>query len=163
MTVRRGMFDITTGSYAAGAPHWQQGTARLGAHSENATVVPALAVTTLTDSSNLAPSSSFSAESTGQLESPMGVSLGDMSCCNCNGTGIWSTRPSLLCQHRMKQRQRYTCYWLPAMHQRVTYTTRFLTAHCSFDPSINRQLVACVLPSEAEQPRKWCSSVLCQS
>lgn len=52
------------------------GVAEEFAHSENTTAVPALAVTTLTDSSNLAPSSSFSVGSTGQLEYPIGCVIG---------------------------------------------------------------------------------------
>lgn len=51
-------------------PPYGKGSARQWAHSEKSTVVPVLAVTTLTDFSILVPSSSFSACSTNQLESP---------------------------------------------------------------------------------------------
>ena len=71
--------------------------ARQLAHSEKSTVVPVLAVTSLTDSSILVPSSSFSVGSTSQLEN------WKRSCCFAHGTKSWKTLSMLFMQHTRRQ------------------------------------------------------------
>ena len=91
--------------------------ARQLAHSEKSTVVPVLAVTSLTDSSILVPSSSFSVGSTSQLEN------WKRSCCFAHGTKSWKTLSMLFMQHtRRQEATHYKRHVLPPMTICTTFS-----------------------------------------